>query len=143
MNIQATKFNLHKCSPKANANCSGLCALPRRTGLFFYGLGCCLTQHDYKLSRTHHHSSDRETIMRQTMAKQYTDTHTLWVKAIQKGNIFSCFKSFPTTLLPGCLPLIILLYYIGAPHEMCWEVLHKQLTEGYFLSPKSLQYKSV
>lgn len=92
MNIQASKFNLLKCSPKANVNCSGLCTLPRKAGLFFYGMGCCVTQQDNKVSRTHHLSSDRETITSQTKINQYTGTHTFWVKAIHKGNIFNCLE---------------------------------------------------
>lgn len=67
MNIQATKFNLHKCTPKANMNGSGFCMPPRRADLLFMGwdgMGWCLTQ-DNKVSRTYHHDSEREMITSQ------------------------------------------------------------------------------
>lgn len=113
MNVQATKFNLHKCSPKANVNCSGLCTLRRRAGLFFMGWDAVLTQQDNKVSRNHHHSSDRQTITSQTKIKWYTAVHTFWVKAIHKGNIFNCLN-FPTPVIcpPDIASLTLLCYLI-------------------------------
>lgn len=90
MNIQAIKFNLHKCTPKANMNGSGLCMLPGKSRFTFYGIAWCLTQ-DNKVSRTHHHGSDRGMTTGQTKMKRDTDadTHTNWVKATHKGNVFN------------------------------------------------------
>lgn len=86
MNIQATKFNLHKCTPKAN-EWSRLLHAPKKSRFTFCGMGWCLTQ-DKKISRTHHHGSDRRMITSQTKIKQDTDTHRIWVKATHKGKIF-------------------------------------------------------
>lgn len=112
MSIQTTKFNLHKCTPKANMNCSGLCMLPGGAGLLFMGWDGMAPDTRNRVSRNHH-GSDREMITSQTKMKwnMDTDTHTVWLKAIQKGSGFNCL-CFPTLVFfPLDIDSLILLWY--------------------------------
>lgn len=86
-------------------------ARSREEQVYFLRSGMLVTQQGNKVSRTHHHSSDRETITSQIKIKQYTDTHTFWVKAIHKGNIFNCLKFRTPVICPLDIASLTLLCY--------------------------------